>query len=175
VRPAGASICPVVYRYYVTCITRISRYPQNLLHQKPSEEDYKRLVNEFWWDVTYVAKNLWREEIFPAKYSSDYVIRYKILLKMLEWYVQIDRGWKCRTGFVGKGVKKMLSESEWNELKGIFAGAGIEDNRQALFNTIEFFRKISMAVANDIGYKYPDELDRNISDYIEGICAKKVV
>jgi aminoglycoside 6-adenylyltransferase len=137
--------------------------------RKPSEKEYQDLIKEFWWETTYVAKNLYRNEIFPAKYSSDYVIRYKILVKMLEWYVQIERGWGCSTGFVGKGLKKLLSQDEWDELQGIFTGADTKENWQALFNTIEFFRNIAGEVAKDLGYKYPDELDRNTSEQIEKI------
>lgn len=137
--------------------------------KKPSEKEYYDLVKDFWWEITYVAKNLWRNEIFPAKYSSEYVVRYKALLRMLEWYIQIDRNWQCRTGYVGKGIEKSLSPDEQEELKNIFAGVDIEENWQALFNTMNFFRRISIAVAKDLGYKYPQELDNNVSQYIEKI------
>lgn len=137
--------------------------------KKPSEKEYHDLINDFWWEATYVAKNLWRGEIFPAKYSNEYVIRYKILLKMLDWYVQIDNDWKCKTGYAGKGVEKLLSTDDQNELKGIFAGADIKENWQALLSTMKFFRRISIAVATDLGYKYPQELDNNISEYIKKI------
>ena len=139
--------------------------------RKPSEKEYQDLIKEFWWETTYVAKNLYRNEIFSAKYSSDYVIRYKILVKMLEWYVQIKRGWRCSTGYVGRGLKKLLSQDEWDELQGIFTGADTKENWQALFNTIKFFRKLAGEVAKDLGYKYPDELDRNMAGYIEKIAS----
>ncbi len=152
-------------------LTRNLKRPayKSYIPKKPSEEEYKELVNEFWWETTYVAKNLWRQEIWPAKYSSDVVIRYKLLLKMLEWYIQINRGWNCRTGFVGKGVMKSLHKSELNELRGIFSGADVEENWQALFNTIKFFRKIAVAVAHNLGYKYLYELDKDVFEYIKKI------
>ncbi len=149
-------------------VTETMRKPsfKAYIPQKPTDQEYQELVNEFWWELTYVAKNLSRNEIFPAKFSSDYVVRYKILLKMLEWYVQINRDWEQQTGFVGKGMMKLLSEDEQDEAKSIFAGADLRDNWQALSNTIIFFRKIAVAVANDLGYEYPEELDRIVSAYI---------
>jgi hypothetical protein len=71
----------------------------------------------------------------------------------------------------------LLTSSRAREDKNVdqLSDYDIENNRQALFNTIKFFRGISIAVAKDLGYKYPDELDRNVSDYIEGIIAKKDV
>jgi aminoglycoside 6-adenylyltransferase len=33
---------------------------------RPTREEYQALVEEFWWDTTYVDKGLWRNEvIFP--------------------------------------------------------------------------------------------------------------
>lgn len=140
--------------------------------KKPTNREFQELINEFWWETTYVAKNLRRGEILPAKYSSDYVIRYKVLLKMLEWYVQINRGWSCQTGFVGKGIMNLLSTDEQDELKNIFSGADLQENWQALSNTTRFFGKISVKVANNLGYKYPYELDENVSGYIGSIWKK---
>jgi len=142
---------------------------KSYIPKKPSEEEFRKLVSEFWWDTTYVAKNLWRKEILPAKYSSDVVIRYKLLLKMLEWYIQINRGWNYRTGFVGKGVIESLNKSELDELRGIFSSADVEENWQALFNTIKFFRKIAVAVAHNLEYEYPYELDNNVFEYVKKI------
>lgn len=149
-------------------ITDTMRQPsfKAYIPQKPTDQEYQELINEFWWELMYVAKNLARNEILPAKYSSDYVIRYKILLKMLEWYVQIKRDWEQQTGFAGKGIMKLLDEDELNQLNSIFAGAGIPKNWDALYKTISFFRKISRAVAHDLGYRYPEELDRKVSEYI---------
>jgi aminoglycoside 6-adenylyltransferase len=136
---------------------------------KPSEKEYRDLVHEFWWETTYVAKYLWREEILPAKFSSDCVIRNKVLLKMLEWYVQVKRDWKCRIGYAGKGIKSLLDTTEWEQLKSIFPGADVEDNWRALFSMIRVFRKISMEVGNGLGYEYPRDLDENVEKYIISI------
>lgn len=137
--------------------------------RKPTEDEFKALVNEFWWETTYVAKNLWRDELFPAKYSSDWVIRFELLLKMLEWYVQIGRNWECRAGAVGKGMKKLLNENMWIELTKTFTGAGIDENWDALFKTIDFFRRIAVEVANDLSYGYLYSLDNKMSNYLRKI------
>ena len=137
--------------------------------RKPKEHEFKAVVNEFWWETTYVAKNLWRDEILAAKYSSDWVIRFTLLMKMLEWYVQSHNNWQCRTGIAGKGMKKLLNADRWNELTKTFAGADIEENWDALLKTIEFFRRIAVKVADDLGYEYLHELDKKVSNYLARI------
>jgi hypothetical protein len=39
---------------------------------KPTHGEYVALVEEFWWDTTYVAKSLWRGEAFFAKFALDF-------------------------------------------------------------------------------------------------------
>ena len=37
---------------------------------RPTETEFLALVEEFWWETTYVAKNLWRDELLPASTPS---------------------------------------------------------------------------------------------------------
>jgi aminoglycoside 6-adenylyltransferase len=134
--------------------------------KKPTEDEYKFIVKKFWWETTYVAKNLWRDELLPAKYSSDSVIRCKWLVRMLEWYIQTYNNWECSTGVFGKGIKKLLDKDTWVQLTETFAGSDIEENWDALFKTMALFRKIATKVANDLGYEYPCELDTKVTNYL---------
>lgn len=36
--------------------------------RKPTPEEFLATVTDFWWDSIYVAKSLWRDELFYAKY-----------------------------------------------------------------------------------------------------------
>jgi len=134
--------------------------------KKPTKDEYKVLINKFWWETTYVAKNLWRDELLPAKYSSNFVIRYRLLIRMLEWYIQTFNNWECRIGVTGKGMKKLLDVDTWAQLTETFARSNIEENWDALFKTIILFRKIATKVANDLGYEYLYELDAKVTRYL---------
>jgi aminoglycoside 6-adenylyltransferase len=142
---------------------------QAFIPKVPSEDEYQNVVNEFWWDSTYVAKNLWRDQLFPAKYSAEIVMRFFAMVKMLEWYHQVDRGWNLNPGIMGKGAKKYLSKDEWEEVEATFSGSDVESNWVALFNMMDFFRKISVAVAENLGYRYPYDLDRKVTEYIKKV------
>ncbi|EIJ81952.1 aminoglycoside 6-adenylyltransferase [Bacillus methanolicus PB1] len=49
--------------------------------KKPTEEEYIEIINDFWWDTTYVAKSLWRDELFFFKFMLDNVIRFYFFTK----------------------------------------------------------------------------------------------
>jgi aminoglycoside 6-adenylyltransferase len=133
---------------------------------RPTEEEFRSLVEEFWWETTYVARNLWRDDLFGAKYSLDYVIKFDLLRRMLEWYVEIDHNWSLKPGNVGRGLKKFLEPEIWSEVESAFAGASIKENWRALFKTTDLFRKIANSVAADLGYEYLCELDDRVMKYL---------
>ncbi len=87
------------------------------------------------------------------------------LRPMLEWRMECDHGWSVPTGALGKGLKKRLPPDLWVELEATYAAAGIEENWESLFRTIAFFRRIATDVGDHLGYAYPDELDRRVTDY----------
>ncbi len=137
--------------------------------RKPTEEEYLALVEEFWWETSYVAKNLWRGELFPAKYSFDVVIKLDRLRRMLEWHVETGHNWSLRPGAVGRGLRKALEPEIWTQVESTFVGADLEENWEALFRTTAVFREVASTVAARLGYEYPLDMDRRMTSYLAGI------
>jgi aminoglycoside 6-adenylyltransferase len=134
---------------------------------RPTEREYLAVVEEFWWESTYVAKNLWRDDLIQAKYNIDVVMRHEVLLQMLEWRVELDHNWSWKPGPAGKGLKKYLPPELWAELETTWVGAGIEENWTALFAMTALFRRVASEVARALGYTYPTELDQGVTAYLE--------
>ena len=133
---------------------------------RPSDDTYQTMVQEFFSDAPYVAKHLWRHELMPAKYSLDSVMKHKYLRQMLEWRMEIDHDWSVKTGALGKGLKKRLPPEIWSHLEGTYVGAGIEENWEAVFRTIDLYRQVAIDVADHLGYAYPHDLDRRVTAYV---------
>ena len=135
----------------------------------PTEREYQRLVEEFWWESTYMAKNLWRDDLVFARYNLDVVMRHELLLQMLEWRVEVDRGWAWKPGLVGRGLKAYVSPETWAELEKTWVGAEIAENWTALFRMTALFRRIAREVASALGYTYPAALDQRVTSYLEEV------
>ncbi len=133
--------------------------------ERPDEATYRTLVNDFFVGVPYVAKCLLRDELLPAKWCLDYDMRDVYLRPMLEWRMECDHGWSVPTGALGKGLKKRLPPDLWAELEATYAGAGIDDNWNSLFSMIAFFHRIARDVGEHLGFTYPEELDRRVTDH----------
>lgn len=80
-----------------------------------------------------------------------------------------NHGWSEPTDWLGKGLKKRLPTDLWEELGSTYAGAGLEENWEALFRTLALFRRVATDVAHDLGYAYPRDLDRRVTAYVRAI------
>jgi aminoglycoside 6-adenylyltransferase len=138
---------------------------------RPTEAEYLALVESFWWETTYVAKNLWRDDVMHAKYNLDVVLRHELLLRLLEWRIEVDRDWTWKPGIVGRGLKRALAPATWAELAATWVGAGVEENWGALFAMTALFRRVAIEVGRSLGYTYPDSLDSGVIAYLERVRA----
>lgn len=121
----------------------------------PSEGEYRAVVQEFWWETLYVAKYVGRNELLPARYSLETVLRYRCLVPMLEWYVQVERQWEQNVGVRGSGLRWLLEPSERELLDRSYAGDTLRSHGDALDAMIELFGHAARVVARDLGLHYP--------------------
>jgi aminoglycoside 6-adenylyltransferase len=135
----------------------------------PTNDAYQTAVNDFFSNAPYVAKCLWRDELLPAKWCLDYDMKHVYLRPMLEWRIELNHDWSLKTGALGKGLKKHLPPEIWSKLESTYAGAGIEENWEALFNTIALFRRVAAEVGDQLGYEYPYDLDQRVMAYLQKV------
>ncbi|MBA3332793.1 MAG: aminoglycoside 6-adenylyltransferase [Actinobacteria bacterium] len=135
----------------------------------PTEAEYRAIIEEFWWDTTYVAKALWRGEVVFAKFALDYDAKIVALRRILEWRIELDHEWSLRPGAYGRGLERRLPADIWSELAGTYVGPEVEENWDALFRTTALFRRMATEVGDALGYAYPLDVDEAVSDYLEKV------
>jgi aminoglycoside 6-adenylyltransferase len=150
-------------------LTRAMKAPtySAYIPKKPTNEHYQKWIEDFFSDVPYVAKCIWRGELLPLKWCLDYDMKHIYLRQMLEWKIGLDTNWSIPVGALGKGLKKRLSADIWSQLEECYTGAGIAENWEALFRTVTLFGQVAMEVGNALGYTYPLELDQRVTAYVQ--------
>ncbi len=139
---------------------------------KPSEQEFQTVIQEFWFEVHHVAKYLKREDLWSAKFRSG-SIQDHFLLKMIEWNEQAKRNWESQVPPLGKRMHSWVDADTWKALHQVFAHFDSRDSWQGLIHTIELFRKLATDTAKRLGYSYPHDLDKNITNFISatpGTC-----
>jgi aminoglycoside 6-adenylyltransferase len=144
---------------------------QAYIPTRPTEAEYRALVEEFWWGTTYVAKSLWRDELVFAKWVLDADLKLETMRRMLEWRIEIDRHWKVAPGLHGRGLKHLLPPDIWSEFAKTYVSLGVEETWAALDRVIALFRQVALDVGNALGYTYPQQVDDQVSAYLEAIRA----
>lgn len=145
--------------------------PTNTLYNtsRPTETEFIALVKDFWWDVTYVAKSLWRDEIFYAKYMAECLIHNNYLKKMIEWHIGSTSSWLVNINKDGRWFKRYLDEETWNQVERIYSDNDIEHNWHALFVTTSLFSKVATELAVQLNYEYPILMEKDILEYLKKI------
>lgn len=141
--------------------------------KKPTEKDFQQTVKDFWWDTTYVAKCLKRDEIFYAKFMSETIIRTAYIIPIIEWYIAVQHDWNITTNKHGRLFKKYLSADMWRKTEETFSGSNIEDNWNALFAMTGLVSKIGIQLAEELGYQYPTKLETDIQNYLNSLRNRK--
>lgn len=155
-------------------ITRQMQKPtyQVSLIKKPSEKNFRQLLNDFWWDTTYVAKGLARDEIFYAKWMSETNIRTDYLTPLIEWYIASQHHWNITTNKYGRLFKKYLPAELWAKTEQTFSGSSIKDNWNALYAMADLVSEIGTQLSYKLHYEYPEKLETDIRNYLDMLYKK---
>lgn len=136
---------------------------------RPTADEYRALVEEFWWDSTYVAKALWRGQLTFAKFCLDYDMKLVALRRCLEWWIEIRNDWTVWPGKFGSDLERTLPSELWSELAGTYVGPDLEENWDALFRTTALFRRVATEVGDALGYAYPQEVDDGVTAQLAAV------
>lgn len=134
------------------------------LPKKPTEEEFIHLINEFWFEAYHIAKYLKRDDLWLVK-NVDRVVK-KHLLTMMEWYTLAKNNWEMDVKWLGKNIKNWLEVEIYNKLNNTFAHFDSEDSWKALISSSDLFRDLSKQSAKMLGYTYPEEVDKNLTGFI---------
>jgi aminoglycoside 6-adenylyltransferase len=143
-------------------------YSYNII-EHPTKEAFDSRLNAFWWDIVYVAKALYRGELNYAKYILEGTIRFEKLQPLITWHIGISHNWSINVGAYGRWFQRYLDKPTWEHYQRTFAGSSLEANWKALFETLEFVRLVGKRTANELGFNYPDEVDKKVTRYIQEI------
>lgn len=133
--------------------------------KKPDEREYALICNEFRWVSIYVTKGLCRKEIYYAKRHYDVNVM-AMFIRMLNWKVGIDHGFKVTTGSSSKYLKRYLTKEEMDRFRSIFPNGEYEDIWDKLFILYDYFAELAEYVADRLGYFFDMEETRRVRDFM---------
>ena len=134
---------------------------------KPTSWEYQKVVNDFFWDIAYIAKSLHREEMYFAKFIFENI--NKMIRKLLSWHLGITHNWEVNIGLEGRYLKTLLTEDLWNKVLATFSGSKVVDNWKAIYAACNLVRELGNEIADKLDFVYPFEQDITIINYLKKI------
>ncbi|MGX5819846.1 AadS family aminoglycoside 6-adenylyltransferase [Chitinophaga lutea] len=144
----------------------------SVIIQRPAKEKFRQVLNDFWWDTTYVAKCLARDELFYAKFMSENMMRTDYLVPLIEWYIASENQWQITTNKQGRLFKKYLPANLWRRIEATFSGSDIGENWEALFVYCDVVHELGTILAKRLEYEYPFVLEKDIRKYLGEVRAR---
>lgn len=135
--------------------------------KKPTDLEFQKVINGFFWDITYIAKSLHREEMYFAKFMFENM--NKTIRKLLSWHLGILNNWEVNIGLEGRYLKTLLTDDLWNKVLATFSGSNVEENWKAVYAMCSLVRELGNNIAKELNYRYPFEQDITIGDYLSKI------
>jgi aminoglycoside 6-adenylyltransferase len=139
----------------------------------PTEVEYQAFVEEFFYDIPYAAKQIRRGDIFALKLTVYYMRDVK-LRRLLEWKVEIEYKWSLKSGYFGKRLQKYLTPALLQEWDMIHFGGVNKNNWESLFRILRLFSEVAREVGKELGYSYPEDVDKRMMDYVEKVKNKEI-
>ncbi|MGG1328523.1 aminoglycoside 6-adenylyltransferase [Bacillus tropicus] len=143
---------------------------KDYLIKKPTEKEFLGCCNEFWWCSTNVAKGLWREELSYVKGMLEGPVR-DMLIVMLEWHIGMKTDFTVNTGKFGKHFEQYIEKDMWVQFKRTFSNAQYENIWESFFVMGDLFREVANEIANTYGYRYPQDDDDKVTNYLKHVKA----
>ena len=134
--------------------------------KKPGQQEYLNCCNEFWWMLNSIGKGIWRGEI-PYVMDMLNLLGRPELMKMLSWYVGVNRNFSCSVGKCGKYLDKYLTNEEYERLMETYPGAETEEIWRSVRAMCDLFHETARKVGDGLGYPYNREEAHNSRLYLD--------
>lgn len=141
--------------------------------QKPTEKEFLKTCNEFWWVSTYVVKGLLRNEITYAKEMLEFYVR-PMFMKMISWKIGIEHNFNVSFGKAGKNIPRYCSNEFYKEVLQTYSGHQSTENWQALVKMAGLFTQLSDEVSSNLGFTLNKTERDNTLAYIKNYAGNAV-
>ena len=124
----------------------------------PTNEEFRAVVEEFWFEAAHVPKYLVRGELWLVK-QRDQTMK-ALLLQMLEWHAVSLR--PIDVWHIGTRMKEWIDKPTWDELQQAFGRFDAADSIKAFKATVALYSRLAKEVARSGGLEYPASVESGI-------------
>ena len=134
------------------------------LVNKPSQEEFDKNVNEFWFEIYHVAKYLTRNDLWAANFRNW--AAKEALLEMMQWQQSAKCQWSLSPKPNGKDMKSWIDPKVLERLRPCFGTLEKGSMSIALEKTIQLYREVSNDTLLLLDFKNNADPDSIVSELV---------
>ncbi|WP_391115923.1 aminoglycoside 6-adenylyltransferase [Psychrobacillus sp. L3] len=131
----------------------------------PAFSEYKNDVHDFWFHAVYTAKKLRRGELLVAKSNCDGYLK-RLLIKFVKLQSMMKNKTNQQRWHDVRFFEEWADNEVVEEFQGIYGKYNEESVWDALFQTMELYRKVAQQIAVELNYEYPIIADQSATNLV---------
>ncbi|MBR3644082.1 MAG: aminoglycoside 6-adenylyltransferase [Parasporobacterium sp.] len=141
---------------------------QTIFAGSPTEEEFTGTCSEFWWVLKTFAEYTLREELPSAMFYLNIAVR-DLLNKMLRWHIFLRAGQPVDMGILDSRLEKVLEKEYFLLYRKTYPDADYNHIWEAYDAVVELWNKAGTTVADQCGFTYPHDTEKNMLEFIQGL------
>ncbi len=138
----------------------------------PTHDDYRAVVDDFWYHALWTARKFRRGELFTAKEACDGHMK-DLLLRMLAWHAGATQGWSHDTWHRGRFLEEWADPRILAGLEQAYAHYNRPDIARALGVTMRLFSGVARETARASHFPYPTEVEKKLVALVATLLAEE--
>jgi aminoglycoside 6-adenylyltransferase len=132
----------------------------------PGPEDFRKVVEGFWFSAVYAAKQFCRSDLAFFKANESGLKNQ--LLPMLEWHARAQYGWNYDTWHQGRFTAEWADPRANATLAKTYARFDPAESWQAFLELLDLFRWLASETAEKQGFEIPAQMNA-VYEYIRSM------
>lgn len=133
---------------------------------KPSENEFHEKCMEYFWVLKTFTEYIMRRELPAAMFFLNIAVR-DILDTAIRWHIGFRYDYSVSCGILNSYFEKYLDKDLFDLYKQTYPTSEYDSIWMAYDSVVKLFRQVGEGLANDFGYKYPEETERAMLELIK--------
>lgn len=131
----------------------------------PTKETFHQILNEFFFDTTYVVKSIRRNELFFTRFMFG--VLNKKIKALLGWYLGFNSNYTTNIGAEGRYLFDLMDDSLKQMVLDTFAGKTVIAHLDALDAYFRLVGFLGREIEKQSSIPYLYQVEKALLDYVE--------
>jgi aminoglycoside 6-adenylyltransferase len=142
----------------------------NFYTKPPTKESFHHILNEFFFDTSYVVKSIRRNELFFTRFMFG--VLNKKIKALLGWYLGYDSNYTTNIGAEGRYLFDLMDDQLKQMVLDTFAGKTVQAHLDALYAYFRLVGFLGREIEKQSNLPYLYQVEKEVLQYVKNAQQK---